>query len=309
MPRSQSVTDGGLLALLARQTRALQLRTAPALAFCRDVAVPTVVGILRPTILLPLSTAARLALHDVEVILAHELAHIRRHDHLVNLFQRMIEAFLFFHPAVWWLSRRIRAERENCCDDLVVSLGVPPLSYATSLLHLAELSQAAAPGSLAVVGLYALRDPSQLRRRVARLLGADQQPPVRLVRAWPLAATLLLAVAFTISAFVSPGTGQVTEPSAIPTEPSSAAPGPGRRRSAGSYPHRGSRHRRTGPQPGHGQTTDAVCSAQGPDASGRVEERRRSSHRPARNALRRFGGAALAREECVGPFCPRTLPL
>ena len=223
--RSQSVTDGGLLALLARQTRALQLRTAPVLAFCRDVAVPTVVGILRPTILLPLSTAARLALHDVEVILAHELAHIRRHDHLVNLFQRMIEAFLFFHPAVWWLSRRIRAERENCCDDLVVSLGVPPLSYATSLLHLAELSQAAAPGSLAVVGLYALRDPSQLRRRVARLLGADQQPPVRLVRAWPLAATLLLAVAFTISAFVSPGTGQVTEPSAIPTEPSSAPRG------------------------------------------------------------------------------------
>ena len=77
-----------------------------------------------------MSALAGLPPHQLEAILAHELAHIRRHDYLVNLLQTLVETLLFYHPAVWWLSRRIRAERENCCDDLAVSLCGDPYTYA-----------------------------------------------------------------------------------------------------------------------------------------------------------------------------------
>ena len=69
----------------------------------------------------PVSALAGLTPRQVEAILAHELAHIRRHDYVVNLLQTVVETLLFYHPAVWWLSHRIRVERENCCDDLAVS--------------------------------------------------------------------------------------------------------------------------------------------------------------------------------------------
>ena len=85
------------------------------------VEVPTVIGWLQPVVLLPASALAGMAPKQIEAILAHELAHIRRHDYLVNLLQTLVETLLFYHPAVWWLSRRIRVERENCCDDLAVS--------------------------------------------------------------------------------------------------------------------------------------------------------------------------------------------
>ena len=81
---------------------------------------PAVVGFLRPMILFPAAALTGLWPVQVEAILAHELAHIRRHDYLVNLLQSLVETLLFYHPAVWWVSARIREERENCCDDLAV---------------------------------------------------------------------------------------------------------------------------------------------------------------------------------------------
>ena len=89
--------------------------------------------------LLPASALAGLSPQQLEAILAHELAHIRRHDYLVNLLQTLVETLLFYHPAVWWLSRRIRIERENCCDDLAVSLCGDPVAYAKALADLEEL--------------------------------------------------------------------------------------------------------------------------------------------------------------------------
>ena len=80
-----------------------------------------VVGWLRPVILLPASALTGLAPSQLEAVIAHELAHIRRHDYLVNLFQTTVETLLFYHPASWWISRQIRAEREHCCDDVAVS--------------------------------------------------------------------------------------------------------------------------------------------------------------------------------------------
>ena len=82
--------------------------------------VPLVVGCLRPIVVLPIAAISQLSAAQVEAILAHELAHVRRHDYLVNLMQTIAETLLFYHPAVWWLSARIRDEREHCCDDVAL---------------------------------------------------------------------------------------------------------------------------------------------------------------------------------------------
>src|SRR5581483_8622840 len=113
-----------------RQARRIGLRAAPTVAYCQRISVPVLVGILRPMILLPSSLASGLSPQQLEALLAHELAHLRRWDPLVNLVQRLVEAMLFFHPAVWYVSRRIHSERENASDDLVLAAGWQRLHYA-----------------------------------------------------------------------------------------------------------------------------------------------------------------------------------
>ena len=102
------------------------------------VAVPVLVGWLRPAVVFPVAALAGLSPVQIEALLAHELAHVRRHDYLVNLLQSFAEIVLFYHPAVWWLSRRVRTERELCCDDLAVGL-CDRLVYATALTDLAAM--------------------------------------------------------------------------------------------------------------------------------------------------------------------------
>lgn len=198
--RSTPVEEVALLQALRRQAQSLGMKCVPVLAWCESVAVPTVIGILKPTILLPLSLTSGLAVDQVESVLAHELAHLRRYDHLVNLFQRVVESLLFFHPAVWWLSNRIRVEREHCCDDMVVACGAIPLDYAKSLLRVAELSRMSRRNrSVSAVSLLATGQPSTLRQRIARLLGDATDTHVRFLHRWPaiLLATLCLFVAWT----------------------------------------------------------------------------------------------------------------
>jgi Tol biopolymer transport system component/beta-lactamase regulating signal transducer with metallopeptidase domain len=141
------------------------------------VQVPTVIGWLRPVILLPASALTGLAPVQLEAILAHELAHIRRRDYLVNLFQILVETLLFYHPAVWWVSNRLREEREHCCDDLVVGLGGSPLVYVKALTRLAEIGPELPHPALAGTG-------GKLLTRIRRLSGLA---PARLDLAvsWP----------------------------------------------------------------------------------------------------------------------------
>ena len=94
--------------------------------------VPVVIGYVRPVILMPVGLLAGLPAGQIESILLHELAHIRRHDYLVNLLQIVVEGLVFYHPAVWWISGVIRAERENCCDDLVVATQGDAFAYAAA---------------------------------------------------------------------------------------------------------------------------------------------------------------------------------
>src|SRR5213075_1924050 len=135
----------------------VRLRVSRPVRLCESalVEVPTVIGWLRPVILIPLSAISGLSAEQLEALLAHELAHIRRYDYLVNLLQTSIETLLFYHPVVWWVSRRVRDEREHCCDDLAVAACGDAHFYATALLGMERLrnpmpalSMAAAGGSL-----------------------------------------------------------------------------------------------------------------------------------------------------------------
>ena len=151
--------------IAVRLSRRLHIARRVRLLESTLVDVPTVIGWIKPVILLPASALSGLTPHQLEAILAHELAHIRRHDYLVNLLQTLVETLLFYHPAVWWLSRRIRAERENCCDDLAVSLCGDPYTYAKALADLEELRGGGVQLVLAANG-------GSLVQRIRRLLGA-----------------------------------------------------------------------------------------------------------------------------------------
>jgi uncharacterized protein (TIGR03435 family) len=136
------------------------------------VATPTVIGWLRPVILLPVAAMAGLSPRQVEAILAHELAHIRRHDFLINFLQTVAETMLFYHPAVWWLSGRIRTEREHCCDDVAVAVSGDAAEYAAALAELASWSI-----SSPALAMAATRGPLVDRvRRLLRLPDADRRP-------------------------------------------------------------------------------------------------------------------------------------
>ncbi len=149
------------------------------------VEVPTVIGWLRPVILLPVSCVTGLAPRQLESIIAHELAHIRRHDYLINLLQSAVETLLFYHPAVWWVSRRIRDEREHCCDDLAVEVCGDRVGYARALATLEELRPASAQLALAAAG-------APLLQRIRRLAGQPERSAGR--ASWPVAGITLLLV-------------------------------------------------------------------------------------------------------------------
>ncbi|MFL6278864.1 MAG: M56 family metallopeptidase [Vicinamibacterales bacterium] len=160
-----SPVEDGWDVIAARLSRRLHIARTVRLLRSTLVDVPTVIGWLKPVILLPASALSGLNPHQLEAIMAHELAHIRRHDYLVNLLQAVVETLLFYHPAVWWLSRRIRAERENCCDDLAVSLCGDPFTYAQALADLEGLRRPTRRFVMAA-------DGGSLVQRVRRLLGA-----------------------------------------------------------------------------------------------------------------------------------------
>ena len=194
---ARPVQTGRLAAQIRRQAARIGLKIVPVVAFCERVTIPVVAGVLRPVILLPDWLEAELEPEQLLVIVAHEMAHIRRLDLLVNLLQRLVETALFFHPAVWYVSRQLCSERENCCDDAVVRAGIEKVRYASILLRVAELCAAACGGnrpapnaSLAISG----NNGGQLERRILRLLGGGER--VRSRRADSLALVLLLAALF-----------------------------------------------------------------------------------------------------------------
>ena len=132
------------------------------------VAVPVMVGWMKPVVLLPAAALSGLTPTQVEALIAHELAHVRRHDYIVNLLQSVVETLLFYHPAVWWVSARVRAEREHCCDDLAVGV-CDRLVYVTALADLAAMTRTSGVALAATDG--------SLVSRVRRILGRSRDSP------------------------------------------------------------------------------------------------------------------------------------
>ena len=126
--------------------RNIGLVVTPVIAWCEEITVPIVTGVVRPMILLPAAFVNGVTPHQTEAILAHEMAHIRRFDLPINLLQRIAESVLFFHQAVWFVSRRIDIEREKVADDFALRTGCEPARYADSLLRMVELSSALRQG-------------------------------------------------------------------------------------------------------------------------------------------------------------------
>jgi hypothetical protein len=137
--------------------------------FCESLHLdaPAVLGWFRPVVFLPVSALTGLTETQLCAVIAHELAHIRRYDAFVNLFQVAVETLLFYHPAVWWLSKRVRAERENCCDDVALGVCENAAEYARALALMEEWRVAPS------FAMAANRGP--LASRVARLLGLGEK--------------------------------------------------------------------------------------------------------------------------------------
>lgn len=182
----------------------LGIRRAVQLLVSDRINVPSAWGVLKTVVVLPASLVIHLPPAQVETILLHELAHVRRHDYLLNLLQAVVETVLFYHPAVWWVSAVVRREREHCCDDMVVAHS-DPMPYARALLHLEERRLILPRPTLSA-------KESNLMNRIARILSPKPAPP----RVSPLATTL---AALGILGAILGGTLEAQAQSAKATKP------------------------------------------------------------------------------------------
>lgn len=174
--------------------RALRISRKVAVRLADDVLAPFTARLLRPVIWLPLSLLTRLPREQVEALLAHELAHIRRLDWLWNGLQGVAEALLFFHPGAWWLGRRIRQEREHACDDLAVAACGDAIALAEAL---AELERHRHPLPRLLLAAHG----GSLMNRITRLLS---RPPTRGGRWVPLGIAMLLVSGVVLATQLDP---------------------------------------------------------------------------------------------------------
>lgn len=162
---SQPVTNTDILSLFDRLKDKVSVHFDVLLGTSTKIFVPITMGLVKPIVLLPAGTLLALSPTQLEAVIAHELAHIRRRDYLVNIFQSLVEVIFYYHPAVWWLSAQVRQERENCCDDLAVAACGDDLAYAKALLSL----QAYAKGAPAFAMAFSNKK-DHLLNRVKRIL-------------------------------------------------------------------------------------------------------------------------------------------
>ena len=185
--RSNAITAGGELTADQRSMlEKLQSRFTCTVALSNSINIPVVAGLLKPIIVLPVSLLSHLSMVEMELVLRHELAHIRRNDLFVNLLQVGIETVYFYHPCVWWVSRIVRQERENCCDDMVVVDG-NETDYAKALF---AIEQARHPA------LALSSQGGNLLNRLERMLATEASTDYRYRHGWELCIPLLMSIIF-----------------------------------------------------------------------------------------------------------------
>jgi len=164
------------------------------------VRVPTALGFFRPAIVIPRWLLHELSAGELNQVILHELAHLRRRDDWTNLAQQIVKALFFFHPAVWWIERKIALEREMACDDAVLAETANPREYAECLAHLAEMSfvQRGVALAQALIGRI-----GQTSHRVAQIL--DVNRPKGNSRAWKPAISVVVSAGVLCSVWAARG--------------------------------------------------------------------------------------------------------
>lgn len=213
LPVSSEIID-----LLAGVSKRLGIRRTVCVMESTLAGVPMLIGYLRPVILLPASLLSNIPVAELETILAHELAHVRRHDFVVNLMQAVIETFCFYHPAAWWLSRQIRIEREYCCDDLVVATLNDRVTYSRALVTVAEFS-----GTSPALALSATSGSLPARvRRILKSGAAQDATASKAGMRWVASACVTVALGCGLLLTLTT-TPVEAEPAQVPPVPADAA--------------------------------------------------------------------------------------
>ncbi|MEO8000253.1 MAG: M56 family metallopeptidase, partial [Arenimonas sp.] len=184
---------------------ALGIRRKVTIKLLKNMGLPCTARAWHPIVWLPISILTQLTPDQIEALIAHELAHIRRLDWIWNALQCLIEAVLFYHPAVWWLNRRIRQERENACDDLAVAVCGDAIVLAEAL---ATLERDRSPAHKLALS----SDGGSLMQRITRLLSPDS--PAKIRWAVPMGLMALLCTGVFLAAQASYATGNASATSA-----------------------------------------------------------------------------------------------
>ena len=169
------------------------------------VQVPAVVGWLRPVVFLPTMALTGMSREQLEAVIAHEIAHLRRHDFVVNVFQLLTETVFFYHPAVWWVSRQIREQREHCCDDLAVRFSAGKKTYVSMLLWIEKSRSGGVSSTLAMSAAS-----GSLVNRIQRLVHPQRPTAVGHNTALAISLTMLVATTYVLVC-VSPSRAQRPE--------------------------------------------------------------------------------------------------
>lgn len=186
------LTESRIQEMFRRIATKLNIRSTVHLFESVRVSTPVVIGFIKPVVLLPVGLATGLTTKQIEAILAHELAHVKRFDYLVNLLQSLVEVVYFYHPALWWLSSRVRTEREHCCDDVAVQVCGDKLAFARALAEVEAFRQSPA------LAMAFASQKGMMLQRVKRVLGVTEKPQRRMS---PNVLVLLVLLVFGVSVY------------------------------------------------------------------------------------------------------------
>jgi bla regulator protein BlaR1 len=186
------LTDANIQKVFRRIATLLNVRSTVHLFESVRVSTPIVIGFIKPVVLLPAGLATGLTTKQIEAILAHELAHIKRYDYLINLLQSLVEIVYFFHPALWWVSSKVRTEREHCCDDIAIEVCGDKLAFAKALAEVEAYRQTP------VLAMAFASQKGAMLHRVRRVLGITEK---RQQRMGPTGLLLILSLVVGVSVY------------------------------------------------------------------------------------------------------------